>query len=370
MDYQNDILKYIRLPQKGRLFVNPKNSSAMKTKNIALRCPNCGHDVTSLLRKSIEEELKLQMDSGIKELQDEKIKNQRLTNQLVQEKKDLDILVQKQVELKLGQATSEIRKKAHEDSQMTILEYQKLIQDLRKKLADVKQHAEQSSQQLRGEVQELFLEKMLKETFPHDDVIEIGKGVSGADIQHIIKTSSGTILGSILIESKRTRTFGGAKWIKKLKEDNLKLGEPADLLVIISEALPKEINQFGIIDDVWVCHPTMAQLLSIVLRYTIVKVSEVELSHPSPGSRDELIAYISGKEFQSLLQDTLEGFSSLMKNHNEEKAKMQRLWKGREKMIEKMLSNTISLYGSLQAHTSDKLPRIESLEFDSLRKSA
>lgn len=343
----------------------------MKTEStFNLKCPNCGHDVTDLLRQSVEEELKLQMKSGLKKLQKEKIKSEKLTNQLVQEKKDLDSLIQKQVAEKLKKASADIQKEAYEKSEMTILEYQKLIQDLRKKLSDVKQHAEQSSQQLQGEVQELFLEDMLKKTFPQDEVIEIGKGISGADVHYKIKTHSGKFLGSILFESKRTKTFS-SKWIKKLKEDNLKIEQPADILVIVSEALPKGVTKFGNQSGVWICHPTMAKLLTTVLRYTIVKVVEAIQLQPSKASRDELIEYISGKEFQILLQDTLDGFSALLKSHNDEKIKMQRLWKGREKMIEKMLSNTISLYSSLKSHVlSDDLPGIDSLEFDSNKKSA
>lgn len=347
----------------------------MKAESLKMNCPKCGHSIKvdelliSKFKESVRQDFQGEMEEGLKLLQKEKIKNKKLTEQLVSDKKKLDEVIQKQLKSEIKKKVIEIRKQVDEENQVVLVEYQKLIADLKKKLTEVKQHAERSSQQLQGEAQELYLEQMLRDTFPQDQVVEIGKGVAGADVEYIIQTKTGHRIGSILFESKRTRSFSKG-WIKKLKEDNFKLSTPADLLVIVSQTMPKNISKFGIQNGVWVCHPTYAKELTTALRYCLLKVYEVIQSQQSDKSRSDLIQFITSKEFQALLEGTLEGFSELLKSHNEEKLKMQRLWKGREKILEKLLSNTISLYGNLRAQAPDSFPEIESLEFTPIKKSA
>ena len=67
--------------------------------------------------------------------------------------------------------------KVIEERRFKDLETEKRIGDLTKALEDANRKAQQGSQQLQGEVQELDLEAFLKEQFPLDEIKPVAKGV-------------------------------------------------------------------------------------------------------------------------------------------------------------------------------------------------
>ncbi len=89
-------------------------------------------------------------------------------------------------------------KKAGEESQFEILQMKKKLEDTQKALEEAKRKSEQGSQQLQGEVLELELEDMLRNAFPEDEIKPVGKGITGADIEHIVKSQRGAHCGTIL----------------------------------------------------------------------------------------------------------------------------------------------------------------------------
>src|SRR5205085_11744179 len=121
-------------------------------------------------------------------------------------------------------------------------ELEKQLEDQKKLVDEMKRKSDQGSMQLQGEVQELLLENILQSTFPFDRIIPVGKGVRGADCMQIVCNPFGNECGKIIYESKRTNAFSG-EWIDKLKQDMRSTG--ADIAVIVTQTLPKDMQRFG-----------------------------------------------------------------------------------------------------------------------------
>lgn len=127
---------------------------------------------------------------------------------------------------------------------------------------ELKRKAEQGSQQSQGEVLELELEELLRERFPMDIIEPVAKGELGADVVQQVNGSAQPA-GIILWESKRTKAWSDG-WLPKLRDDQRRCG--ADVALIISQALPKHIEHFDLVDGVWVAHPRYALPVAVALR--------------------------------------------------------------------------------------------------------
>jgi len=173
----------------------------------------------------------------------------------------------------------------------------------------MRRKAEQGSMQIQGEVQELAIEEILKNLFPVDLIEEVWKGIKGADVIHTVRNRIGVDCGIILYESKRTKTFV-QDWIPKLKTDALKV--KADLLVIITEALPDGIDKIGQKERVWICTYNDFKGLVIVLRESLIKISEAYSSHTNKGEKMQMLYdYLISNEFMLQVSAIVEGFSDL-----------------------------------------------------------
>lgn len=85
-------------------------------------------------------------------------------------------------------------------------------------IEDLKRRAEQGSQQLQGEVEELEYEGVPKESFPTDVFTPVAKGVFAGDVVHTVARGEGLPCGKILWESNHTRhEING--WLVKLRDD-------------------------------------------------------------------------------------------------------------------------------------------------------
>jgi len=106
----------------------------------------------------------------------------------------------------------------------------------RKQIEELKRKAEQGSQQMQGEVQELHLEALLREKFARDVIEPVPKGEFGGDVLHRVRGPADQPCGSILWESKRTKNFSDG-WLAKLREDQRQAG--ADVALIVTTTMPK-----------------------------------------------------------------------------------------------------------------------------------
>lgn len=287
------------------------------------------------------EKLKLQIESKDKEhelnLEREKIR------------------LQKQFEEDIG-------KREAEKYEMRIREKDKKLSDLEKQITELKRKSEQGSIQLQGEVQELAIEDLLRNLFPDDEVKPVPKGKPGADTILLVHADAEHVSGKMLYESKRTKNFSSA-WIEKLKADQRK--ENADIAVLVTEAMPPEIEHIGNLDGIWICSFNFVKPLSILLRDSILKVYRARTMQKNASDKMSLLYdYLTGNEFKMQIETILEGFLNLKQSIDKEKLAMEKLWKEREKQLEKVLLSTTQFYGSIKGIAGPGIPEIGLLEFE------
>lgn len=211
-------------------------------------------------------ELKQELDEKSDQLRDLN-KTKAEIERVRREKEELrdQIALEKEIEFsqKLKSEKSKIRGSVEEEYTFKLRELEKQLEDQKELAAEMKRKADQGSVQLQGEVQELELERILRELYVHDEITEIKKGHRGADTIQCIRNSYGAECGKIYYESKRTKNFD-ANWLKKLREDNLTV--KADMLVLVTEAMPNGCDGYVFQDGIWICTFWQVRSLSMVLR--------------------------------------------------------------------------------------------------------
>ncbi|MFO0322985.1 MAG: DUF2130 domain-containing protein [Bacteroidota bacterium] len=315
-----------------------------------------------LLNKELTEKAHKLKESQAKELEfllkEKEIKNKEA---------ELEITIQKKLLAEREQYSEIIKKQEQEKNVLRDKEYQMKMLELQKQLDDQKKLTEemvrkqgQGSMQLQGEVQEIALEDLLKATFPFDLIEEVGKGVRGADAIQTVRNNVGNSCGKIIYESKNTKSFGG-DWIDKLKHDMRHT--QADIAVIVTETMPKDMESFGMKDGVWVCTFTQIKSLAFVLRDSLIKINGAIQSQENKGDKMSMLyAYLTGTEFRQQIEAIVEGFSELQDGIQKEKNAMQKIWKEREKQLEKVLLNTTNFYGSVKGIAGNAIGDIKLLE--------
>ena len=230
--------------------------------------------------------------------------------------------------------------------QLRLKEMEKQLDDQKKLAEEMRRKAEQGSMQLQGEVQELALEEMLRSTFPFDIISEVGKGVRGADCIQTVRNNFGQECGKIIYESKRTTSFAN-DWIEKLKIDMRNHG--AEIAVIVTKAMPKDMDCFGIKDGVWICSFSEVKALAAVLRDGVIRVFNAAKNQENKGDKMHLLYdYLTSSEFAEQWKAIREGFMSMKISIQKERDAMERLWKAREKQLEKVLFNAAHVRGSIE----------------------
>ncbi len=320
-------------------------------------------EIQEQLRKSIsaDYENKLRLLQNSNNDNEEKLKESRKKEleflqkeaQLKNKEAELEITLQKKLQEERTTLTEQIRHQENEKNSLKERDHQLLVKELtmqlddQKKLADeMKRKAEQSSMQRQGEVQELLLESILKENFPFDIIEEVGKGVEGADCIQVVRNSSGTTCGKIIYESKRTKTWSNS-WVDKLKADMRSRG--ADVAILVTQAFPKDMGRFGEKDGIWICNFTEVNSVAHLLRNGIIKVYDIQRNEENKGDKMQLLYnYLTGNEFKGQVEAIVEGFMAMKQSIMKERIQMEKMWKEREKQLEKVLISTSGMYGSVK----------------------
>jgi len=372
-----------------------------------IKCPHCGHEFepTDSIRDEIQKELRSKMTEWQKQQQqrfdaqllEEKKKTQKETEELIrksvaadfehqlkvaqqnnkeyeeklkqareqqldflkkeQELKnkeaELELSVQKKLQAEREKLASDIRKLEEQRIAAKETEFQLRMKEMEEKLEaqkklaeEMKRKAEQGSMQSQGEAQELALEELLRNTFPFDLIEEVGKGVRGADCIQIVRNNLGQECGKIIFESKRTKDFAN-DWIEKLKADMRNQG--ADVAVIVTQAFPKDMESFGEKDGVWICSFSEAKPVVQMLRDAVIKIFIASKSQENKGDKMHLLYdYLTSREFAEQWQAIREGFMSMKLSIQKERDAMEKLWKAREKQLEKVLLNSAHIRGSIE----------------------
>ena len=287
--------------------------------------------------------------------------------QLKAREQELDILLQKKLLEERNLLVQQIRKEEGDrivlketKYQLKLKELEKQLEDQRRLAEEMKRRAEQGSMQLQGEAQELLLEEMLRNHFPYDKISEVGKGVEGADCMQTVRNPVGTDCGRIIFESKRTKTFNNA-WIEKLKCDLR--AQQADVAILVTQVFPKEMSCFGEKDGVWICSFSEVLALTSALRHTIIRVADTRRSEENKGEKmNMLYNFLTGNEFRQQIETIVEGFLSMKNSITKERIQMEKMWKEREKHLEKVLLSTSGMYGSIRGIAGASIGSIPLLE--------
>jgi hypothetical protein len=345
-EYQTQL--QLKEQETQRLLIEERKKAALQVEQQIRTQLESDYEVQMkmLQQKDAENESKLKL-AREKELEFIRKEQELLTKQQEQE-----LELQRMLAEERNKLTDQIRKQEEDrnklkeqEHQMRIREYEKKLEDQSKLVEEMRRKAEQGSMQLQGEVQELALEELLRNAFPFDVVSEVGKGVRGADCIQTIRNQFGQECGTIIYESKRTKEFS-MEWIEKLKTDMRSLG--ADVAVIVTQAMPKDMDSFGEKDGVWICSFSEARALSHVLRDLIIRVYNAGRSRENQGDKMTLLySYLTGREFAEQWKAIREGFMSMRISIQKERDQMEKLWKAREKQLEKVLINTAQIRGSI-----------------------
>jgi hypothetical protein len=224
-------------------------------------------------------------------------------------KRELALTVEKRVQEELTAVRTQARREAEEGLKLKVMEKDQTIASMQNKIEELRQRAEQSSQQLQGEVQELALENLLRAKFPLDAIHPVPKGEYGGDVIHRIVSTEGRPSGTILWETKRTRNWSDI-WLGKLREDQR--AAKAEVAVIVSQALPKGIETFEMLDGIWVTHPRAALPVALVLRQSLLEITLARQSFQGMQTKTEMIyQYLTGPCFRQRVEAIVEAFSTM-----------------------------------------------------------
>ena len=231
---------------------------------------------------------------------------------------------------------------------------------MQRQIEELKRKAEQGSQQLQGEVQELELENVLRGKFPRDNVEPVPKGDHGGDVLHRVLGPTEQICGTILWESKRTKNWSDG-WLSKLREDQR--AAKAEFAVIVSQVLPKDVESFDLVDGVWVTCPKTFVPVAVALRHSLLELSPVRQAGEGQQTKMEMIyQYLTGSRFRQRVQGIVEKFSDMQDDLDKERKTMTKLWAKRQEQIRCVIESTAGMYGDLQGIAGKTLQEIEGLE--------
>ena len=372
-----------------------------------IKCPNCGHqfEPNEIIREEVEKELRTKMtewqlqkqkqfdaqlteernkieksaeetlrksigadfenklrhleknnaeyEEKLKEARKQQVEFLQKEQELKNKEAELELSVQKKLQEEREKLSESIRKLEEQriaaketEFNLRIKEMEEKLEVQRKLAEEMKRKAEQGSMQSQGEAQELALEELLSSSFPFDIISEVGKGVRGADCIQTVRNNLGLECGKIIYESKRTNAFSN-EWIEKLKTDMRNMG--ADVAVIVTQAMPKDMDRFGEKEGVWVCSFSEVKAIAYMLRDGIIKIFTASKNQENKGDKMHMLyGYLTSNEFGEQWKAIREGFMSMKLSIQKERDAMEKLWKSREKQLEKVLLNAAHIRGSIE----------------------
>jgi hypothetical protein len=278
--------------------------------------------------------------------------------------RELELNVERRVHEGLAEARALARREAEEGLKLKVMEKDTTIASMQQKIEELKQRAEQGSQQLQGEVQEIELENLLRLKFPFDAIEPVPKGEYGGDVLQSVTGMGGAQCGAILWECKRTRNWSDG-WLAKLREDQR--GAKAEFAVLVSQALPKGIETFDVVDGIWVTHPRAALPVATVLRHMLLQLRAARQVSEGQQSKTEMVyQYLTGPRFRQRVEAIVEAFTTMQEDLDKERKAIMKQWSKREEQIERVMGATVGMYGDLQGIAGKSLQEIASLEMRAL----
>jgi hypothetical protein len=287
---------------------------------------------------------------------------------LEEQKRELELTIEQRVTASIDDVRSKARQEADEAARLRIIEKDQTIESMSRKIEDLKRKAEQGSQQAQGEALETNLEETLRARFPMDAVEPVAKGEFGADLVQRVNGSIGSPAGTVLWEVKRTKAWSDG-WLSKLREDQRRCG--ADIALIVSTALPKHVEHFDLVDNVWIAHPRCALPVAVALRQALIDLSNARLvQHGQETKMEQVYRYLTGVKFRQRVEAVIEKFNDLREDLDKERKFMSKQWSKRETQILAGVDSTVGIVGDLQGIAGKAMPEILGLDLPLLEASA
>lgn len=354
---QERVLAKQREEQDELVAAQLKERLAEAEQKVAKRMEGQYVDQLKELKETLEER-----ESALKELRQKEVDLRKKQRELEEAKEAAELDIARKLDEERAKIREQATKKFAEEHRLKDLEKDKVINDLRASLEDMKRKAEQGSMETQGEVLEQDFEAQLRSFFPLDDIQPVPKGVRGADLVHSVCTPDGKVCGVLLWETKNTKAWS-SQWIPKLKEDMVDVR--ADIAILASAVIPQDVERFGQVDGVWVADPVSAIPLAAALRQQLIAVNRERTAAIGKGEKTEMLyQYLAGNEFKQKIEGIVEAFTAMQDQINQERRAMEKHWKQRQKQIERVVKNTVGLYGDMQGIIGGDIPVIPSLELN------
>ncbi len=302
----------------------------------------------------------LEQSDKLKELSRSKAEIERLKREKDELKENVMAEAERSLNLKLTEEKEKIRKIEQDRNELAFKELHKQLEDQKRLTEEMKRKQEQGSMQLQGEVQELAIEEWLAVNFPLDTIDEIKKGARGGDCIQTVNTRTRQNCGTIYYESKRTKDFQPS-WIEKFKSDIRDKG--ANVGVLVTEVLPSDLDRMGLKEGIWICTYEEFKGLCKVLRESIIQISNAMVSQENKGDKMILLYdFLTSNTFHMQVEAIVEGFTHMRMDLESEKRAMQKIWKVREKQLEKVMANTIDMHSSIKGIAGSAIQDIKQLD--------
>lgn len=284
------------------------------------------------------------------------------------EKREFDLRIARTVDEERSKIRTATQKEDEEQYRLKVAEKDKVIDDMRKQVEELRRKSDQASQQLQGEVQELDLEAILRDRFPQDVIEPVAKGQRGADVLHHVRSSGGAVCGLILWESKRAKKWDDG-WLTKARDNQREA--KADAIAILTPALPKGVDNFEQVEAVWVTRSACALPLAAALRQTLIESASARRAMEGRHTKmDMMYSYLTGPQFKQRVSALAEVYINMRTDLDTEKRAITTHWKKREKQLERMLGGMVGMYGELQGIVGASLPEVEGLTMPMLEGPA
>lgn len=303
----------------------------------------------------------MQMRKQLEDMQRNELDLRRKSRELEEQQQRMELDLQRKMDAERMSIAEKAKSDASEELRLKMAEKDKTIEMMMKRVEEMERMGTQGSMQVQGEVQEDDLKQFLQNLFLFDSIEDVPTGMNGADLVHTVKNQFGESCGVILWESKNTKHWT-ADWVKKLKTDQT--NAKADLAVIVTRAMPDNVEGCGNIDGIWIVEYESLKALAMALRKQLLELHQVKRSMVGKGEKMEMLYdYLSGSQFKLRVESIVSAFSTLKVDLDKERTAMQRMWQKREKEIERVMLNTTGMYGDLQGLMgAASLPEIQSLE--------
>jgi hypothetical protein len=332
---------------------------AADRKNLEVELKTKLVDENAEVLKSMQEELN-EKSLQLKELNRAKADIEKLKREKDEMKETLEAESQTRLNEIISLEKEKIKRVEEERNEMKMRELMKQLEDQKKLTSEMRRKQEQGSMQLQGEILELAIEEWLATEFPLDTIEEIKKGARGGDCIQMVNTRDAANCGRIYYESKRTKEFQ-SNWIEKFKNDMREKG--VDIGVIVTEAMPAGMERMGQINGIWICKFEDFKSLAAILRESLIRVSLALVSQENKGDKMTMLYdFLTSSEFRMRIEAIVEGFTQMKAGLETEKRAMLKIWKEREKQIEKVVVNTIEMYGSVKGIAGNAIQSVAALE--------